>query len=298
MPRVEDVPGFAHSASLCRFILARAFRPDLADRSGRKTVTPTRFRSLSGKKVRRGLVAPNGLGRADQETRAARGIAPVSSATIDERPACIRAVRDGGSSARGDVRDARLADGDSGGPASCSRLSPDLCVSTDPTVDLSGSDSSQRWPAAAGCTTHPHGTSRMMRARCRGAASCSSPRWCVIWGFLPPIRSAVEEVSPARSSWREPHRGRVPAPDRVLRRRVQPSAALGSPAHFADRDSPSLVLSSGRAAHLELALRPADRGSPLVGAVIRGPTGTREQFGLPERGGLLLGLAGVAAIVV
>ena len=134
----EDVPRFAARRRGVGAVLARAFRP-----------RPRR--SLLGGQDRRHLRVPlaarvgrrrrERVGRADRGARAARGN-PRRRPPHDRRASRLasRAGGDGGAGARGDLRDARVADRRrAAARQAAARLSRDLVVlSTDPTVDLEG----------------------------------------------------------------------------------------------------------------------------------------------------------------
>jgi len=176
-------------------------------------------------------------------------------------------------------RDARWLTETSGGGQAAARvpiLFATVVLSTDPTVDLEGSESSQRWPAP-GCTTTPW-TSRMMRGSMSRRGFLFFAAMCVIGDshLLIPRRGRGGESRTL--AWRRTAIG-AGSCSRWYFRPLRPSCRNGLPSHLA-RFEIALPGCSRRAEQrISSSLPPADRASAALGAVIARTTGTREQFG-------------------
>jgi drug/metabolite transporter (DMT)-like permease len=125
---------------------------------------------------------------------------------------------------------------------------------------------------------------------------------CVIWGIpYLLIRVAVEELSPATLVLARTAIGAaLLLPIAAFRRELRPLLPYSAPllAFAAIEIALPWVLLGAAEQHITSSLAALLIAAvPLVGAVIARTTGARERFGLQSGAGLLLGLAGVAAIV-
>ena len=125
---------------------------------------------------------------------------------------------------------------------------------------------------------------------------------CVIWGIpYLLIRVAVKEISPATLVLaRTAVATALLLPIAAFRRELRPLLPHWAPllAFAAIEIALPWVLLGAAEQHVTSSLTGLLIAAvPLVGAVIARTTGTRERFGFQRGGGLLLGLAGVAAIV-